>query len=150
MMGGSAAVVAGSGGDGLDAVYAPSGSSDEIFAFQSDGAVTHVFPLGQHSFSSPVVSAAGALYVGADDNYAWAYNVSGELLWRYETQSTIDASPALSVDESLVYVASNDFTLYALDAITGSLAWSFTTGDFLTASPAVDPATGVVYIPSCE
>ena len=151
MMGGSAAVVAGAGGGGLDMVYAPSGSSDEVFAFRSDGAITHVFPLGQHAFSSPVVSAAGGLYVGVRDNCVWAYNAtSGALLWHFQTQDTVDASPALSPDESLVYVGSNDYSVYAFDALSGAVVWTFATGGFVMSSPAVDAATGTVYVGSCD
>ena len=54
---------------------------------------------------------------------------SGELKWTFTTGYYATAFPALSSDESLVYLASGDQTVYALTTASGSLAWSaFATG----------------------
>ena len=46
----------------------------------------------------------------------------------------------------MVYVGSNDFNVYALNAGTGALLWKYTTGSYVRSSPAV--ANGVVYFGS--
>ena len=46
----------------------------------------------------------------------------------------------------VVYVGSNDFKVYALNAATGAKLWSYTTGGLVYSSPAV--ANGVVYVGS--
>ena len=46
----------------------------------------------------------------------------------------------------MVYVGSEDFNVYALNASTGAKLWSYTTGSWVHSSPAV--ANGVVYVGS--
>ena len=46
----------------------------------------------------------------------------------------------------MVYVASDDNKVYALNATTGNVVWSYTTGSYVNSSPAV--ANGVVYVSS--
>jgi len=48
----------------------------------------------------------------------------------------------------MVYVASGDAKVYALDAVTGALRWSYSTGGQAYSSPAV--ADGVVYVGSSD
>ena len=56
----------------------------------------------------------------------------------------VDSSPA--VVNSIVYIGSDDYNVYALNATTGSKIWSFGTGYYVDSCPAV--ANGVVYIGS--
>ncbi len=67
-------------------------------------------------------------------------------LWRVQTQNIINSEPA--VVGGVVYIGSNDGSLYALDAATGNEHWHFTTGDAVSSSPAV--ADGVVYVGSAD
>ena len=62
-------------------------------------------------------------------------------MWRFVTGSYVDQSP--SVANGIVYIASGDENLYAIDAATGKERWRFATGDWVDSSPAV--ANGVVY-----
>jgi outer membrane protein assembly factor BamB len=48
----------------------------------------------------------------------------------------------------MVYVGSDDDSVFALKASTGALVWSYKTGDFIESAPAV--ADGVVYIGSAD
>ena len=56
----------------------------------------------------------------------------------------MDSSP--TVVNGLVYIGSDDYNVYALDANTGSKIWSFGTGYYVADCPAVD--SGVVYVGS--
>jgi outer membrane protein assembly factor BamB len=69
---------------------------------------------------------------------------SGDRLWIHATEDAIVESPA--VVNGVVYVASDDNYLYALDAVNGAELWEFPTG--VASSPAV--ANGVVYIAASE
>ena len=65
------------------------------------------------------------------------------LKWSYKTGGPVLSSPA--VVDGVVYIGSNDFNVYALDARGGRKLWSFGTGNIVYfSSPAV--AGGVVYI----
>ena len=68
------------------------------------------------------------------------------MLWSYTTGGSVQSSP--SVVDGVVYVASNDDTVYALKASTGAVRWTFPLGGEgpNPSSPAV--ADGVVYVES--
>jgi outer membrane protein assembly factor BamB len=72
-------------------------------------------------------------------------NVSGlSVQWSFPTGSNVNSSPA--VVNGVVYVGSNDFNVYALNAGTGAKLWSYETGGIVQSSPAV--VNGVVYVGS--
>lgn len=63
-------------------------------------------------------------------------------LWNYTTDDSVNSSPA--VVDGVVYVASYDRNIYALNATTGEKIWSYDTGSPTDSSPAV--VDGVVYV----
>lgn len=64
--------------------------------------------------------------------------------WQFTTHSSVQSAPAVA--GGVVYVGSNDFDVYALNASTGSEIWSYPTYSPVTSSPAV--INGVVYVGS--
>ena len=84
--------------------------------------------------STPAISR-GTVYVGSFDGNLYALGLlTGELVWRYETEGhtlvsadwgfdrrSIQSSPA--VDDSLVYFGARDGFEYAVNATTGELVW---------------------------
>ncbi len=69
---------------------------------------------------------------------------TNQTLWSYTTGSQVQSSPAIS--NGIVYVGSDDYKLYALNATTGSLIWSYSTGNAIKSSPAF--YSGIVYFGS--
>jgi len=65
-----------------------------------------------------------------------------ELLWRFETGGSVESTPAVA--DGVLYVASTDPSLLALDASDGELLWRYRTGQAVPFSPTV--AEGVVYV----
>src|SRR5262249_48076537 len=63
------------------------------------------------------------------------------LAWEYLTIGQIEGSAAVA--NGMVYIGSEDYNLYALNASTGALVWSYYTGFQADYSPAV--ANGMVY-----
>ena len=66
--------------------------------------------------------------------------------WNFQTSLFIRSSPAVAND--LVYVGSDDHTLYAIDASTGQKLWTFQTDGAIKSSPAV--ANGLIYVGSAD
>ncbi len=64
--------------------------------------------------------------------------------WSLPTDGIINGSPAVA--NGVVYVGSNDFNVYALNARTGVMLWIFPTGSYVRSTPAV--ANGGVYVAS--
>lgn len=110
--------------------------------------------------ASPPLVANGRVYVGGDDGYVYAFDAhgSGPELWRAEAGAAraaqlkhdpflITAQPTLS--GSTLYVASQDSSIYALDAGSGQKIWSFPTNAKISlSSPVV--AGGTVYVGSTD
>ncbi len=69
---------------------------------------------------------------------------SNQTLWKFTAGNNVWSSPAIA--DGIVYIASFDHNVYALDALTGAKTWNFSTGKQIYSSPAV--ADGVVYIGS--
>merc|ERR1712166_1594490 len=69
-------------------------------------------------------------------------------LWSVATGGAVQSSPTLSSDGKVVYVGSNDHSLYAVNASTGSEIWIFATGGVVYSSPVVNSNSKVVYVGS--
>lgn len=100
--------------------------------------------------SSPT-EAHGTIYIGSQypDNALYALDATtrdphGALQWRYQTGGAVRSSPIVA--DGLVYFGSDDWNVYALDAITGLEVWRFRTRGAVRSSPRVD--NGIVYIGS--
>ena len=97
--------------------YVP--TSGRVFAIGQDGQREWVFPSGPDPldyslWTSPVVSPAGAVYIGASDyTYAstakiLALSEDGELLWSFEVdENTVVSSPALRSDGTIIVATQN-------------------------------------------
>ena len=60
------------------------------------------------------------------------------------TGDTVDSSPTLTADGT-VYIGSEDFKIYALDAATGAKKWEYLTDYWVESGPAVGP-DGTVFV----
>ncbi|MEU1075847.1 MULTISPECIES: serine/threonine-protein kinase [unclassified Streptomyces] len=92
-------------------------------------------------------SAAGVLAAGGAAAAGWALSHggapgAGTTRWRFATTGTVLSYPRVAGD--LVYAASNDGTLYALNAADGRRGWAYTTGGAIGSAPAV--LGGTVYL----
>ena len=57
-------------------------------------------------YSSVTLASDGTAFVGSGDNKVYALNIDGSLRWEFETDDWVDAVPALSQDQSTLYVGS--------------------------------------------
>ncbi|MGW2890750.1 outer membrane protein assembly factor BamB family protein [Streptomyces griseoruber] len=69
---------------------------------------------------------------------------AGTRLWRFPVTGVLVNHPSVAGD--LVYAASNDGTLYAVDVASGARRWSYTTGAALGSAPRL--LGGVAYLGS--
>ncbi len=65
------------------------------------------------------------------------------LLWSFQTQASIDASPIVSRDGT-VYLASTDGNLYALTS-SGQLKWKFAARESIFSTPTVAPDGSILF-----
>lgn len=95
--------------------------------------------------TTPPLPVAGLLLYGTQNGGLVALDLAQrEILWRFQTGSTIYGAPVVA--DGLVFVTSSDRHVYALDLSTGAFRWAFETQDAIPGSPA---ATGeLVYVGS--
>ena len=95
------------------------------------------------------------VYFGSYDNYVYALNSAGLLLWTFKTNGIVNSSPAVETSGNIdtVYIGSDDQCVYRLDydfAVGGpepDMVWSYRTGGRIAySSPAVDATD--VYVAS--
>jgi eukaryotic-like serine/threonine-protein kinase len=87
--------------------------------------------------SSPTVSS-GILYVGANDNNLYTFNIEdGSFRWKYAAQEGIVSTPVVAEDENLVLFGSLDHQLYALDARVKQVRWTVRAHEPIQSSPSV-------------
>ena len=92
---------------------------------------------GNFVTSSPAIGRDGTVYIGSFDGALHALDPrTGAVRWRFETDDHVYASPALG--PRLVYIASTDGSVYALDR-GGRLRWRYDTGDTVRSSPVLGP-----------
>lgn len=105
-------------------------------------------------YGSAAVSADGVVYVSALYGCTFAfYASSGAPAWPQAVCAgeQVLASPALSGDGSVVYVADTGGVLRALSARSGSEVWQYTAPGQIRGSPAVSPGLdGRVFVTSSD
>ena len=92
-------------------------------------------------YAATLGSVGSANHEGPYYNRIYALEAStGELLWQYETEDSLD--PILAVAGGVVFAAS-DSNIYALKASTGRLHWRYEADEDVDSGPSV--ADGIVY-----
>lgn len=106
---------------------AQTGRSD-VTPTPDDAIAPWVVKTGKGIFSTPVIDAAGNVYIGSADRFFYALDAAGEERWRFETGEIIDSS-ALLDDAGRVIFGSGDGHVYALDRDDGDELWRFEADD---------------------
>ena len=128
-------------GDGVFDARGPTFAPDEAWRFPAA------------DITSPPVVSAGLVFIGVADGasespfYLTAFDSRAQReLWRFATDGEVYAAPAVS--NGVVFVASRDRRVYAVEAATGQEKWRFEAVGRLWASPVV--ADGSVFFTSSD
>jgi hypothetical protein len=92
----------------------------------------------------------GIVYSGSQEGEVNAVTSERNQIWDTDHGNFLVSGPItadLVVDESGVYVASNDTKLYCIDRRTGKLKWQYFAGQPLTESPVTTSDTVYQYVP---
>ena len=128
----------------------PSGSTSRVGSTPTPTPISSP-PFTGHNIGLTIVD--GVVYVGTADKVVYALQASdGSLLWRFNTNGSIDESPL--VVNGVVYVSANVVaqgpgylagSVYALRASDGGLLWHYIRSDYVFRPTVVD---GVAYVSS--
>ncbi|MCD6327622.1 PQQ-binding-like beta-propeller repeat protein [bacterium] len=103
-------------------------------------------PLSAGIYSSPVVDSDGNIYFASFDGGVYSLEPNGSLRWdRQVACPFLNSSPALSPDESELYIGCTEGRLYNIDTGNGSINNQGTVGYPIRTSPVVD-SDGYVYV----
>jgi serine/threonine protein kinase len=95
--------------------------------------------------STPFVTQ-DMVYTGCESGDFYCVNFRGELKWHHKAKMAVTSSPWVA--NGIVYFASLDSTLYALDAHTGWVIWRFRMGKGSISSPYL--TDGLIFIGSAD
>ena len=62
-------------------------------------------------------------YFGSDDDYFYALNFDGKLIWRFKTRGNIHSVPAASSGRVCFGTGDKDWSVYCLDSENGEILW---------------------------
>jgi outer membrane protein assembly factor BamB len=94
--------------------------------------------------ASEPVAADGRLYVGSGDGFVAAYDaLTGALLWRFDANAAVNATPLIRGGR--VFVGSEAGRFFALDSATGRPSWTFDAGHPVS-SAARSAGGGVFFV----
>lgn len=122
------------------------GSYDHVFYSIAPGGaqVNWTFTEAKDRYIGQALVLGDQVFVGSADGNLYAIGLNGSLRWKYATGHAIWGAPVS--DGKVVYVASMDHYIYALDPQSGELIWKTEDlGGQLVAQPALS-AEGVLYI----
>lgn len=91
------------------------------------------YKMGNSVTTDPISAGPSVVTTDATGEVNLFNPVSGGIIWEYNTWGRISVKPAAS--ELLLYVASEDQTLYCLERTTGKVRWKLPTSNPLLQSP---------------
>ncbi len=107
-------------------------------------------PVWRFETAAPIRSTAFVgqenIYAGCENGDFYCLDFRGELKWHFKAKMAITSSPWMT--EGVVYFASLDGTVYALDARAGWAIWRFRMGKGSISSPYV--TDGLVFVGSAD
>ncbi len=102
------------------------GDDGKVYALNMDtGGLVWTYQTGGAIYSSPVVGADGAVMIGSNDGFLYAFEPDGTLRWKIDLKDDVRSSPVLSSGDFVVYVGSDENRLYSVP-VTGN-PWQFKT-----------------------
>lgn len=121
------------------------GSYDnKIYLFDLDnGSATEFFTTAKNRWIGAPLLEDGTIFAPNSNGHLYALDLDGEILWEFETNATIWATPVLN--ENKLFVASQDHHLYAVNSRTGDMIWDTDLGASAVSSP-IYAEDGTLYI----
>ena len=134
----------------MDRLYVGSKSGVFYCFSRTTGDTIWTYTASDEIYASAVIDSSGRLFFGDQDgNLTCLDSEFGTLYWEVSVGNRIYSSPALSPDESTLYVGGHNKKVYALDAVTGAEQWNYSTNGYILSSMAVDEE-GVIYASSYD
>lgn len=96
-------------------------------------------------YASPLVTN-GSIYVSGDNGIMYSFSGTGATNGSTTLGVSILSSAAVASTNNIIYVASENDSVYALSASTGKVLWSYATEGAVESTPSV--VNGIVYVGS--
>lgn len=103
------------------------------------------FKAGEHGMAASPVLHGNRLYIGTRDNHLICTDLNSEEIWRFRAGSVIEGC---LVYNDVIYLASDDYHVYAIDYNTGKEIWRLRTGGECFLIPTL--YEGNIYVGSAD
>lgn len=127
-----------------DAVYTADNGGRVQSINSNTGSVNWAFEASKKPFSADLILVDDLLFAASTDGTLYVLNTNGGLQWKFDSKNTLLFAP--TVHEGMVYLASMDKNLYALDAKDGTKKWEFAMQAIALDSPVVSKDGSLVLI----
>jgi outer membrane protein assembly factor BamB len=115
-------------------------TGEELWKTSAGGFFTNFMNPGEAKPGSSPIIVGNSLYCGSKDANLYCLSLDGSVKWKFSTDNAIIGSPGYS--DGVVYIASTDGYLYAVNANTGTQVWKST---FTLNGEVVPPIYSTLY-----
>ena len=134
--------------DGADFLLQPQVDVNGVIYLAGKDAAIAVNPNGTQKYfqrvtgqilAQPILNADSSIFVPTDAGYLYGLTAAGSEIFTYIVPggAKFQSTPALSLDESVIYVTSKGAQMLAINTSDGSLLWEYATVDGIVASPVI-------------
>ena len=120
------------------------GFGGSLYAIHADGSQKWRYDAEYDIRSSPAIDSDGSIYVNLSSSYTVALHGDGTEKWQEYTGGGL-SSPVIA--DTVIYVGSKYYGLYALSAASGAEIWNFDEGGDDCSSPLIG-SDGLIYFGS--
>lgn len=112
------------------------GWDDRIHAYNKDTQERDWFYRTNNDIRARPAANSEAVFVSSSDNHCYRFlGGKGDLQWKYPTAAKLTQDPWLNDAANLLYLPSNDYTMYVINTLDGRLEWRHETGGAITCQP---------------
>jgi outer membrane protein assembly factor BamB len=112
------------------------GWDDRIYAInKEDQSIDWFYRTNGDIIARPAASADHVYVSSIDGNNFCLQGIKGNVVWPFKTDRKLTADPLLNEKANLLYLPSDDYSLYVVGTLDGRLEWKHETGGKLTRQP---------------
>ncbi len=103
--------------------------------------VDHPFP------SSSVITSSGFVISITSIGMVIAFiKDTGDVKWTFVADSSVNSSPILSLDESMLFFGEKEGNINCLNSTDGSLIWKYLTDGRISSSPVISSSNNILFV----
>ena len=121
-----------------DTIYAPNNDGSLYALKLATGELLWSLSIGHPLWGAPVTDGK-LIFLTSLDHFLYAIDPqSQKIIWKVDLGGSAAGSPALSADETTLYVGSFSSKFFAINAANGSIRWTANTNAWIWSDPSIN------------